>query len=73
MTLQAQCFKQLQALCRDVLGEEFERQHNEGHDKETLLRVENMLLCLGCLRLDVHDVPMLPYVTHVKQTASLFY
>jgi len=45
----------VEALCRDVLGEEFERQHNEGHDKETLLRVENMLLMYGAGKLLLKD------------------
>ena len=36
-----------QALCRDVLGDDFDGQHQEGYDKDTLLRVENMLLTLG--------------------------
>eukprot|EP00913_Durusdinium_trenchii_P027077 g25412.t1 len=41
----------VEALCREVLGEDFEGQHHEGYDAGTLLRVENMMYGAGKLLL----------------------
>ncbi|CAK9019299.1 Elongation factor 3B (EF-3B) (Homolog of EF-3) (Translation elongation factor 3B) [Durusdinium trenchii] len=45
----------VEALCREVLGEDFEGQHHEGYDAGTLLRVENMLLMYGAGKLLLKD------------------
>eukprot|EP00435_Cladocopium_sp_Y103_P046087 s681_g13.t1 len=53
--LEMEPWKPWKALCRDVLGDDFDGQHQEGYDKDTLLRVENMLLMYGAGKLLLKD------------------